>query len=74
VASYVAHQRRALLLGPDAHPEIPDMLNRRDIGSAIAVPVEVEGGVAAITLSRAMSDARRFTQEDLDLLSRLVAA
>jgi hypothetical protein len=74
VASYVARHRRPLLLGPEAAPEIRELLSRRDVGNAMAVPVPVGGGTAVLTLSLAAADVRRFTEEDLDLLTRLLAA
>ena len=74
VAAYVARMGQPLLLDRDRSSlEIRPMLNRPDIQSAMAVPVEMPATRGVLSLTAAGNRRRDYTQRDLDALVQLVA-
>ncbi|HEY3335537.1 MAG TPA: glycosyltransferase family 4 protein [Candidatus Limnocylindrales bacterium] len=74
IAAYVAREGRPMLLGPGGDAGAGELMTRRDVASALAIPVRISGsGMGVLTLSVGSADARRYTHADRDRLAELVA-
>jgi glycosyltransferase involved in cell wall biosynthesis len=75
LAAHVARTGEPLLLDRDqSSSEIRSMLNRPDIQSAMAVPLEMRMARGVLSLTAAGNRRRKYTQHDLDSLVELVAS
>jgi hypothetical protein len=74
VAAYVARSGEPLVIDRDRSPaELRPMLNRPDITSAMAVPVEMKRMRGVLSLTAAGRHRPAYTDRDLDALVQLVA-
>ena len=75
VAEYVARLGRPVLLDPrGSSGQVTGLLTRRDVGSAMAVPVAMRrGALGVLSLSVAAGLRRRYTSGDLADLVGLLA-
>lgn len=75
IAQYVASEQRPVLLDSrSTDGDVRSLLTRRDVGSAMAVPIPLRRGtLGVLSLSVAAASERQYTRSDLADLMSLVA-